>query len=268
MTPFPPLSDARKRTLLDLLTAAMILSVAIALAGLTWRIAGHAGAGAITVPGGGPRPASGTTDIAPALALAPFGQANPADAAQPTQIAATLKGVFFARPEALSRVIVQIGEEKPREYAVGQAIAGAQITAILRDRAILNNGGRVEYLALPDPFAPPPGAAAPAAPPPPAGGQSPMAGAPPAAAAGSGDAQRVQAILSKLQANPVQGGYVVGAPGLPGLKAGDLIRSINRRPLTDGNAASEAMASALQRGSADVEIERGGQTVIVTVPLQ
>ncbi|MDG5487181.1 type II secretion system protein N [Sphingomonas sp. BGYR3] len=268
MTLFPPLSDARKRTLLDIVAAAMILSVAVALAGLTWRIAGHAGTGAITVPGGGPRPASPAVDVAPALALAPFGQTNPADAAQPTQIAATLKGVFFARPESMSRVIIQVGEEKPREYAVGQSIAGAQITAILRDRAILNNGGRAEYLALPDPFAPSPGSAAPAAASPPPAGQSPMGTPSPAATAGAPDAARVQAILSKLQASPVQGGYAVGAPGLPGLKPGDVIRSINRRPLGDAGAAREAMASALQRGSADVEIQRDGQTVTVTVPLQ
>ncbi|WP_448657674.1 type II secretion system protein N [Sphingomonas sp. CJ99] len=267
MTLFPPLTDARKRRALDLLTGAVVLSVAVALAGLTWRIAGHAGTGAVTVPGGVARPANARPDIAPALAFAPFGQANPADAAQPTTIAATLKGVIFARPDALSRVIVQIGDQPAREYAIGQSLGGAQITAILRDRAILNNGGRIEYLALPDPFARPASATDAAAAPAQPAGQSPIA-APPGDAAGSPDAQRVQAILSKIQASPVQGGFVVGAAGLPGLQPGDLIRSINRQPLSDANSANTAMAGAIQRGSADVEIQRDGQTVIVTIPIQ
>ena len=44
------LTPRQARIGLNLFTGAMVVSVAVALAGLTWRIAGHAGAGAITVP--------------------------------------------------------------------------------------------------------------------------------------------------------------------------------------------------------------------------
>jgi type II secretion system protein I len=52
-----PSRPRQARTTLDLLTGAVVVSVAFALAGLTWRIAGHAGTGAITVPSGRSGPA-------------------------------------------------------------------------------------------------------------------------------------------------------------------------------------------------------------------
>ncbi|MDJ0278765.1 type II secretion system protein N, partial [Sphingomonas sp. 2R-10] len=135
----------------DWLAAAAIVSVAVALAGLVWRLAGHADTGAITVPSEA-RARAVTVDSGPAVAWAPFGNPTAADATAPTGIQAVLKGVVFARPAELSISFVSIGNEPARPYKVGDAIAGAQVTEIRRDRIILNNGGRLEYLAFPDPF--------------------------------------------------------------------------------------------------------------------
>jgi general secretion pathway protein C len=66
------LTPRQARTALDVLTGLVVISIAFALAGLTWRLAGHAGTGAITVPSGRSGPAV-APDIAPAIALAPFG---------------------------------------------------------------------------------------------------------------------------------------------------------------------------------------------------
>ncbi|WCP73087.1 type II secretion system protein N [Sphingomonas hankookensis] len=135
----------------DWLAAAAIVSVAFALAGLVWRIAGHADTGAITVPSEA-RARAVTVDSGPAIAWSPFGSPTAADATSPTGIQAILKGVVFARPAELSISFVSLGNEPAKPYKVGDALAGAQVTEIRRDRIILNNGGRLEYLAFPDPF--------------------------------------------------------------------------------------------------------------------
>ncbi|WP_241215475.1 type II secretion system protein N [Sphingomonas sp. ABOLH] len=131
----------------DWLAAAAIVSVAFALAGLVWRIAGHADTGAITVPSEA-RARAVTVDSGPAIAWSPFGSPTAADATSPTGIQAILKGVVFARPAELSISFVSLGNEPAKPYKVGDALAGAQVTEIRRDRIILNNGGRLEYLAL------------------------------------------------------------------------------------------------------------------------
>ncbi|PKP97557.1 MAG: signaling protein, partial [Alphaproteobacteria bacterium HGW-Alphaproteobacteria-15] len=92
MIRLPDFTPRQTRTALDLFAAAVILSVVVALAGLTWRIAGHAGTGAVTVPGGA-RPASASADVTPALAFAPFGRTAITDASQPTALPLRLKGV-------------------------------------------------------------------------------------------------------------------------------------------------------------------------------
>ncbi|MEI9851838.1 MAG: hypothetical protein WDN24_14530 [Sphingomonas sp.] len=70
--PRPALTQRQTRIALDLLTGAVVVSVAFALAGLSWRIAGHAGTGAVPMPPG--KPAGAGADIAPTLALAPLRQ--------------------------------------------------------------------------------------------------------------------------------------------------------------------------------------------------
>ena len=57
MTPSLSLTPRQARTALDILTGLVVISVAFALAGLTWRLAGHAGTGAISVPSGRSGPA-------------------------------------------------------------------------------------------------------------------------------------------------------------------------------------------------------------------
>ncbi|MGN5374884.1 type II secretion system protein N [Sphingomonas hankookensis] len=246
----------------DWLAAAAIVSVAVALAGLVWRLAGHAGTGAITVPSEA-RTRAVTLDTGPALAWQPFGSPTAADATAPTGIQAVLKGVVFARPAELSISFVSIGNEPARPYKVGDALAGAQLTEIRRDRIILNNGGRLEYLAFPDPFGqatPSPGAPAPA----PAG--QPMA--PPAPAAATPPPPSAQAVLSRLNATPVAGGYAIGANAPPGMRSGDVVQSVNGAAMTDQSAVNAAIASAAASGQAQVTILRDGKPITVSIPIR
>ena len=105
----------------DWLAAAAIVSVAFALAGLVWRIAGHAGTGAITVPSEA-RTRAVTVDTGPAVAWQPFGSPTAADATSPTAIQAVLKGVVFARPAELSVAFVSIGNEPAKPFKPGDAL--------------------------------------------------------------------------------------------------------------------------------------------------
>jgi general secretion pathway protein C len=261
MTRSLSLTPLQQHRALDALTAAVIVSVAIALAGLTWRIAGHAGQGAITVPSG-VRPAlAAAPDLAPALALAPFGKAARADMAQATALQIELKGIVFAVPETMASAFVAQNGEAPRAFRVGEAVAGATIEAIQRDRILLNNGGRIEFLAFPDPFASPeqraqaasqaaaPQTVAPAGPPPP-------------------PAQQAAGLLQRFDATPTEGGYAIGGNAPAGLRPGDVIQSLNGQPLGRGEADQAAFANAQASGAAQIQILRDGKPITLTVPLR
>lgn len=250
------LTPRQTKQALDIMTGVVVASVAIALAGLTWRIAGHAGQGAITVPSG-TRPALATPDVAAALALAPFGRAATAAQAQPTGLQVVLKGVVFAVPATMSTAFIAQNGEAPKPYRIGEAVAGATIEGIQRDRVLLNNGGRVEFLAFPDPAAPPQVAGA--APPPPATAQPAVPAPAPAPPAN---------LLSRFDASPTEGGYAVGENAPPGLRAGDVVQSLNGQPLGKGAADQAAFAAAQASGSAQIQVLRDGKPVTLTVPLR
>lgn len=250
-------SPRQIRTGLDLLTGAVIVSVAFAAAGLTWRLAGHAGTGAITVPSAG-KPVQVAANTGPAISLEPFGKASVTDASEPTAIAAELKGVIFAIPTSLSSAFIKVGDAAPATFGIGDTIAGATIAAIQRDRVIFNNNGRMEYLAFPDPTRANTGARAATASSATVG--SPVAAAPPPPSLDTG------AILSRFDARQTDGGYAIGANAPPGLNAGDVITSVNGQSISDPASAQSALAAAAASGSAQVQILRNGKTITVTVP--
>ena len=254
MTPY------RTRLALNGATALVVVSIAFALAGLTWRLAGHAGTGAIAVAPA--RDPGVVPDIAPALALAPFGRSALAtDAAVPTTLQLTLKGIVFAVPADLSSAFLQQSGETPRAYRVGEAVAGATIEAIQRDRVLIRNAGRVEFVAFPDPFARPgaPAAGAPPAPPP---------GNPIASAVPPPPAPDPAQLLQRFDAQPVANGYRVGANAPPGMREGDVIAQVNGSPLTNPDAARAALLGAQSSGTAQIQIVRDGKPLTVTVPIR
>lgn len=265
------LTPRQARTALDLFTGLVVVSVAIATAGLTWRIAGHAGTGAITVPSGQTGPAL-VPDIAQARALAPFGKSSASDATQATTLPLELKGVFAARPADLSVAYIAVAGAAAAPFRIGESAGGGTIQSILRDRVILTNGARREFLAFPDPTLSPEqraaAAAAPASAPPLVPGVAPAQGNAPPAAAPSAQAPSPANLLRQLDATPVSGGYRIGDNGPPGMVAGDVIQSVNGTALNDPAAASTAIANAQASGSAQVQIMRDGKRLTLTVPLR
>lgn len=248
-------SPRQARTALDIATAAVIVSVAIALAGLTWRIAGHASTGAVTVPGGArPAPAA---DLAAALAFTPFGKGAVTDASQPTALPLKLRGVFAASPATLSVAYIEVGAEPAKAFRVGEAPGGGTVEGILRDRVLLRVNGRIEYLAFPDPALPADQQAAAAPPAAPTAGTAQPAPTRPATAPA--------AMLAGLTPAP-GGGLQVGASAPPGLQSGDVITSVNGQAITSQASAASALSAAQARGSAQIQITRDGKPVTLTVP--
>jgi general secretion pathway protein C len=251
------LTPYRVKLALDLFATLVIASVAVALAHLTWRLAGNADVGAITVPA--TRSAPVVPDLTPALALAPFGRAGAdGEGATPTGLQLTLKGVVFARPAELSVAYIASGTDIAKPMKVGENVAGATISAIQVSRVLLNNGGRSEFLAFPDPFGKPPPAPGSAIAPAPQG--NPVASAPPA--------PNPDTILQRFDAQPVTGGYRIGANAPPGLQQGDVLQQLNGTPLTSPDAARNAISGAQSSGTASIQILRDGKPVTVTVPIR
>lgn len=261
----PALTPRQKRRTLDLAIALAIVSVAFALAGLVWRMAGHAGTGAVTVPSEGRARPSAVGDLGPLLSWAPFGQAAVGEPTQKTGIQAELKGLIFTVPVEQAVAFVATGSEPARAYHVGDALAGLRIEGIQRDRILLNNGGRIEYLGFPDPVALTGAPAQPSGGTTPTAGSTPMSSTPPPAAAAPAPA--ASALISRLGATQVPGGYAIGANAPPGMQAGDVVQSINGVALSDPAAAEAALAGA-GNGPAQITILRDGKPITVTIPIR
>ena len=75
-------------------------------------------------------------------------------------------------------------------------------------------------------------------------------------------------MLSRLNATPVAGGYAIGANPPPGMRAGDVIQSVNGAALTDQSAVNAAIASAAASGQAQVTIVRDGKSQTVSIPIR
>jgi len=287
-------------------TIVVVASVGLALAHLTWRLVGWddgrtriqtpetlapVGGGAV---GGG---------VAAILGLAPFGGGPAgADGLPASTLGLVLKGVIYSTSPSLSSALIAPAAGPAQTWSVGQTPAGnAVIESIEMDRVVLNVGGRREVLAFPQTVGtatatPAPGqvpAAAPvAAPPDPAAAASLAAASPIATAMAQRDARAApparplaaQSPAATAAANPAAAlsaagvsatsdGYRIG-PDAPaqllraGLRPGDLIRTLNGRPVSDLTSDSQLFERAASAGSARVELVRDGRSLTLTFPLR
>lgn len=270
----------------DIFTGAVIASVAVALAGLSWRIAGDPGIGPAASPpaaaGGGP------VDLAPIIALAPFGAAVTADASaagQPMQ----LRGILMANPIEASSVLIALNNGPVSAFQIGQSVAGATIESVAIDHVILRTAQGTQMLTFPER---PGGAAVPAAASVP--GTAPAAAAPGVAAIRALIPEEVRGVPQTTAAAPppaapssgnppfldslgatatLGGGYRVGAAAPPamqaaGLRPGDIIERVNGSALGDSAQAQQLISAAMASGSARIEVMRDGQRLTLSVPLR
>lgn len=266
------------RIILTTVSAVVVVSVAVAAAGLSWRIRGYHQ----TEPSlSHSASQSAPIDTQAAIALAPFGTAAVDDSGPATSLPLQLKGVFAASTDTHAIAFISVSGAAPVPVRIGEAVNGATLIAVRKDRVIISNGGRNEYLAFADPArsidgTKPSGAVSIATPVNESTPLVPGVGLAPGNAPGNTPSATPpalpnvseQAVLQRLDASPSPGGYTIGANAPPGLQQGDVIESVNGTKISDANAARAAFANAQASGSAQIQILRNGKRITLNVPLR
>ncbi|WP_404712122.1 type II secretion system protein N [Sphingomonas sp. MMS24-J13] len=233
----------------DIFTGLVVVSVGVALAGLTWRLLGDPG----TRFGASPVAARPTppVDIAPLIALAPFGAA-PGTSMQASDQPLTLRGILLAEPRSASTVLISVGDAAPIAFGMGQAVGGATIDSIAIDHVVLLSGGARTMLGFPRAT----GGAAPVSTPP------VTTPAPPSSAP----------LLDSLGAVASGAGLAVNNPNaamrMAGLLPGDQIVAINGAPALELTRNPALLQPIVAAGSARIDIVRAGQKLTLSVPIR
>ncbi|MBU1346269.1 MAG: signaling protein, partial [Alphaproteobacteria bacterium] len=155
--------ERRDEIALRVVSVVVVGSLALALAGLTWRLTGWDDgrsevAVAATLPplGGATAGTAGGADgdVARIVSLAPFGGATAAGGLPASSLGLVLKGVLMADPASASTALIAIGEGPAAIYGVGQSpVANAVIESIAMTHVVLAVGGARERLDFPAPVA-------------------------------------------------------------------------------------------------------------------
>ena len=277
---------------------ALIIGIAYSLAGTAMFFASGAPARSpapqASAPGEGRRtvPSADLGEVLKAnlFGRAPSDQDAGATALQPTaktRLPLTLQGVFVAKRPSDSAAIIARKGNAGRLYAIGDELPGnATLRAVQAEQVILLRAGVHETLTFPEtkPFrrvgARPAKATAGNRP---SGNSAPKPERPPASAKELVDRYRDRLnddpaqLLEELAMAPVgrgeAAGYRVGnlanRPYLSqtGLLAGDLILSLNGRPVGDLQADRSALSDLLAPGAVRIEVQRGARRFFVTTSL-
>jgi len=259
---------------IDLFTVVMIGSVALALAGLTWRLTGYTGEMPVASPVAA-RSSAEPADVGGIIALAPFGTAMAASQATGGG-AIKLKGILLAFPASASTALIAGSDGKVASYGIGAAINGGVVEAIEADQVIVRlptglqtlgfaGGAQGQSIAgsnIPSgsPLGPPGGKPGPTANP--AGGP----GGPGPGGTGPGG----------FGGGPVagldSGGFRVGASSPPalfaaGLRPGDVVEQLNGSAVNSSMNERDLIARVAQAGSAQVVVVRNGQRVSLSLAM-
>lgn len=252
----------------------------------------------VPAPSAGGRVAA-SVDLGAILKAGLFGHAPDQDAGaaalQPTaktRLPLTLQGVFVTEPPSDSAAIIARKGNPGRLYAIGDELPGnATLRAVQAEQVILLRAGQHETLTFPEGESfrrvpvPPPNANADASPSPaPPAERETRQERPPETAEELVERYRErlndnpEELLEELAMAPVSrgeaAGYRVGSlANLPylsqtGLLAGDLILSVNGRPVGDVQNDRSSLSNLLASGSARIEVQRGERRFFVTTSLQ
>ncbi|CAL1692186.1 hypothetical protein MMB232_02346 [Brevundimonas subvibrioides] len=296
--------ERRDEIALRVVSVVVTGSLALALAGLTWRLTGWDDgrsevAVAETLPPLGAQAGGADNDVARIVGLAPFGGGATLVGGLPaSSLGLVLKGVLMAFPPSASTALIALGDGPAAIYGVGQSpTANAVIEAIGVDHVILKVGETRERLdfpvavvAAPVEGAPAPGAGITVAPvgPTPLSPQaqavlasaSPIASAAaaasaaaPRAPAASAPAPNVGQTAAALGATASAQGYRIGAnPSAElrrfGLQPGDVIETLNGQPVGDAANDQTLINRAREAGQASVVVVRGGRRLTLNFPLR
>ena len=134
----------------DLLALAVVVSVGLAAAPVTWRVLGRddgrreVAAIAAALP-------EATVDLTPVKTFAPFGTRIAAGVTgDPTAANLQLRGVLLAHPAAASVALISAGGGPAKGFTIGATLpGGAILDAVEFDLVILRANGQLVTLALP-----------------------------------------------------------------------------------------------------------------------
>ena len=267
-----------------LAAAVSAISVGLAAGPVAWRLAGESGQ-AVGAATAAPATEAARLDLSPILAFAPFGSTVPV-AASPqvvgeTDLGLTLLGVTLSSPASKSRAIIGGGDSgRADSYAVGSNItATATLAEVTRTHVMLMVDGRLETLSFARAGAAKPATGKadlrnliPSAPP-----------ASPAAESNDPDAviaryraailQNPQSVMDRLGLEATGDGYRISDAASPGVRQagfrpGDLVTAVNGQKVGDIAGDQRYFDEVAASGKARVELQRDGQTIVMTFPLR
>ena len=204
------------------------------------------------------------------------GAANASTPTTPTRLPLTLKAVFVSTNPAQSTAIISKRSGAGKLYSVGDMVPGnARLADIEATRVILRRAGVREELAFKSEFKAKEGVR-----------ETPLrqraSSKSPSSQPGNTDSSAIAQLNARLAQNPDEtlrkmgvsqrreGGYRISdtanQPFLAqsGLQPGDVVLSINGRPLGDINVDRLALTNLASAGSVRVELLRNGQTLTIT----
>ena len=297
--------ERRDEIALRVVSVVVVGSLALALAGLTWRLTGwDDGRDEVAVaeslaPLGGAAAPGADADVARIVSLSPFGGATAPGGLPASTLGLVLKGILMAFPSSASTALIAIGEGPAAIYGIGQTPVGdAVIETIEVDHVILSSGGARQRLDFPEPVAIDPATVSSATPgagitvmpvqPP----QSPAAAAalamssPVASAAAAGAASQpaprvadagptpsVAAAAGAAGVTATASGYRIGPNPSPelrrfGLQPGDVIETLNGQAVGDAGSDQQLFERARSAGQARVVVVRDGRRLTLNFPLR
>ncbi len=260
------------------------VSLGVAAGPVAWRVAGEHGQSVTAAPTA-PVADTARLDLSPLLAFAPFGSAVAAEAAPQvvgeTDLGLTLMGVTLSTPSSRSRAIIAGGDSgRADSYAIGANItATATLVEVTRSHVVLSVDGRLETLSFAVPgqtkrTAPrtdlrnliPTATTAAAAPP---------ADDPDAVIARYRAAilQNPKSVMDRLGLEATGDGYRISDAASPGVRQagfrpGDLVTAVNGQKVGDIARDQRYFDEVAASGKARVELQRDGQSIVMTFPLR
>lgn len=294
--------DRRDEIALRVVSVVVVGSLALALAGLTWRLTGwddgrdEVAVAETLAPSGGAAAPGADADVARIVSLAPFGGAAAPGGLPASTLGLVLKGILMAYPPSASTALIAVGEGPAAIYGIGQTPVGdAVIESIEVDHVILTSGGARQRLDFPEPVIVDPAAVSGATPgagitvTPVQPQQSPEAAAalamssPVASAAAAaqpaprvadaGATPNVAAAAGAAGVTATSSGYRIGPNPSPelrrfGLQPGDVIETLNGQAVGDAGSDQQLFERARSAGQARVVVVRDGRRLTLNFPLR